>query len=251
MEWNGILYTWNIRAAFGWKYGCICDFWSFSMLLWLCKEYKILGGNGEGDDPKGSAEVFLSFIQHWTLLREELNQKHEFVIVCVICAKSDAECWRYQMVSSTWGECAGSLPCVWPWPGSSATSASGRDPNRPARWDTLTHVYCRVCVGLKVEACFATIQRALNITECIHVWMMYMMHDEVLVYGFVYAGMFTFCSLRKLNSCISYPETALWFFPSRPWNNSHSSSTPKASTPPTSTAPPCMVLIWKSSVSLI
>lgn len=45
----------------------------------------------------------------------------------------DAECWRYQMVSSTWGECAGSWPCVWLWPGSSATSASGKDPSQLAR----------------------------------------------------------------------------------------------------------------------
>lgn len=37
------------------------------------------------------------------------------------------------MASSTWEECAGSWPCVWLWPGSSATSASGKDPSQPGR----------------------------------------------------------------------------------------------------------------------
>lgn len=62
------------------------------------------------------------------------------VLLWCVCW-SDAECWRYQMVSSTWGECAGSWPCVWLWPGSSATSASGKDPSQPARCIIFT-VYC-------------------------------------------------------------------------------------------------------------
>ena len=74
-------------------------------------------------------------------------------IVTHLCAKSDAEYWRYQMVLSTWGECAGSWPCVWPWPGSSATSASGRDPSQLARWDTVMHVYFCVCLCVCVCVC--------------------------------------------------------------------------------------------------
>lgn len=93
-----------------------------------------------------SAEALCFMFNTTYTISESFISCHPNKIVTHLCAKSDAEYWRYQMVLSTWGECAGSWPCVWPWPGSSATSASGRDPSQLARWDTVMHVYFCVCV---------------------------------------------------------------------------------------------------------
>lgn len=70
----------------------------------------------------------------------------------VLCfARSGAESWRYQMASSTWEECAGSWPCVWLWPGSSATSASGKDPSQPARCFKFTVWLCFQAADMHTE----------------------------------------------------------------------------------------------------